>query len=135
MSLRNILSWWILLMGLAFIFVGTVHNLATDEVYKAGYDQLPGRLGQIFKLLFILAGSAVIYCGLIVAYSSFWLRKSQFWAWIICLSAGIFMLIFGAPSVMIMPGNPFAWILLIAAGAEILPLLIFFPQFIRREKA
>lgn len=131
MQRRQIGSYWVLAAGILIAILGMIHNAATKEVYYSGYDKLPMHHGWVFIYMFVVVGTAGIFAGGLVIYCSFGLRRSEKWSWIIALGVGVFMLTLAGGAVMVMPGNPFAYIGLALAILEILPLIVYHSEFNR----
>lgn len=129
MQRRKIGSYWVLVAGILIAILGMIHNAATKEVYYSGYDKLPTHHGWVFIYMFLAVGTVMIFAGGLVIYCSFGLRRSERWSWIISLGVGVFVVILVSGAVMVMPGNPFAYIGLALAILEIIPLILFHNEF------
>ena len=128
MERRKLGSRWVLVAGILIAVLGLIHDAATFVIFGDVGKPYDGKvLASIFT--FVATGAAVIFVGLLTVYSSFGLERSEKWAWTVAKGVGMFMIPFGLGAVATMPDNPFAYIGLVAAILEVIPLLIFRHEF------
>jgi len=128
MDRRKFISRWILVTGIIISLTGILHisftpamyqQMLKDEIVK---DKAPG-----FAYFFAFCGFAVLYAGLLTIYSFFGLKKSQKWARVIAISAGLFVALGGISAIAFAKfGNPMIYIMFICALSNLFLLLIFY---------
>jgi len=78
-----------------------------------------------FAYFFAFCGFAVLYAGLLTIYSWLGLRKSEKWAWVIAISAGLFVALGGISAIAFAKfGNPLIYVMSISAILNLFLLLI-----------
>lgn len=85
---------------------------------------LPSGESLTFLDMFLSTGIAVVFAGILIIYSSRSLKNSEQWAWNISLASGLFMLLLGVASVVFMYDNPFAYLTVVLAVIELIPLFL-----------
>lgn len=125
------LSLWILISGIIISIIGIAHNSFAPVMYhkmltvESVKDLTPG-----FIYFFVLGGSAFLFAGLLSIFSSFGLKKTEKWAWVIAISSGIFVAIGSIAAIAFAKfGNPMIYIQGICAISNIVLLLIFKKAF------
>jgi len=122
---------WIRLAGWLTLLLGSIHIAATPFVYtlSASLFADPDALSALY--MFEMTGIAVIFTGLLIIYASKGWQNGQCWAWHVCLGAGVFLLLLGLGAVLGMPDNPFAYLSLIIAIIENLPVWLYRHDFVK----
>ena len=125
MDRGKFVSRWILVTGIIIALTGLLHIGATPMMYRQMLqdetvkDKAPG-----FAYFFAFCGFAVLYAGLLSVYASSGLKKSQKWARLIAISAGLFVAIGGISAIAFAKfGNPLIYIMSISAMSNIFLLL------------
>jgi hypothetical protein len=116
---------WIQVAGWLTLVLGLIHIAATPLIFPLSTSLLadPELLSSLY--MFEMTGIAVVFAGWLVIYASRGWRQGQRWAWHVCLGAGIFLLLLGAGAVLTMPDNPFAYLSLVIAIVENLPVWLY----------
>lgn len=78
--------------------------------------------------------AAVIFAGLLIIYGSRGLGIAERWAWTTTFAAGVFVTLLGIGAILTMSDNPFAYLTLILAVVEVVPLVIIRISIRREEK-
>jgi hypothetical protein len=131
MAIRKFISRWILVTGIIIALIGIIHISFTPVMYQQMINDetidetLKGRAPG-FAYFFAFCGFAIFYAGLLTIYSSFGLKKSEKWALLIAISAGLFVAL-GCISAIIFAkfGNPLIYVTSICAISNVLLLLFF----------
>jgi hypothetical protein len=120
---------WVQVAGWLTIILGAIHIAATPLIFpmSASLFADPELLSSLY--MFVMTGIAVAFAGWLVIYASRGWRQGQRWAWHVCLGAGIFLLLLGAGAVLTMPDNPFAYLSLVIAIVENLPVWLYRREF------
>lgn len=120
---------WIQGAGWLTLGLGVIHIAATPLIFPLSASLLadPELLSSLY--MFVMTGLAVIFTGWLVMYASQGWRQGQRWAWQVCLGAGVYLLLLGAGAVLAMPDNPFAYLSLVIAIVENLPVWLYRSYF------
>ncbi len=120
---------WIQVAGWLTLVLGFIHIAATPLIFPLSASLLadPELLSSLY--MFEMTGLAVVFTGWLVIYASRGWRLGQRWAWHVCLGAGIFLFLLGAGAVLTMPDNPFAYLSLVIAMVENLPVWLYRGHF------
>ncbi|MEW5871191.1 MAG: hypothetical protein AB1894_18110 [Chloroflexota bacterium] len=126
---------WIQVAGWLTLGLGVIHIAATPLIFPLSASLLadPELLSSLY--MFEMTGFAVVFTGWLVMYASQGWRQGQRWAWQVCQGAGLFLLLLGAGAVLAMPDNPFAYLSLVIAIVENLPVWLYRSYFKRKEPA
>jgi uncharacterized membrane protein HdeD (DUF308 family) len=134
MDRRNRGSQWVLIAGILTVLLGLIHVAATPVIFSTMSDQLSAADKLTFLYMYIATGAAVIFVGWLVMYGSRGLRTSERWAWITTLAAGVFMSLLGIGAILAMSDNPFAYLTLVFAALELVPLWLYRQEFQQASK-
>lgn len=120
---------WIQVAGWLTLVLGLIHIAATPLIFPLSTSLLadPELLSSLY--MFVMTGLAVILTGWLVIYASQGWSQGQRWAWHVCLGAGVFLLLLGAGAILAMPDNPFAYLSLVIAIVENLPVWLYRGNF------
>jgi hypothetical protein len=131
MDRGKFVSRWILVTGIIIVLIGIAHSSFAPMMYQqmvkneAIKDKAPG-----FVYFFAFDGFAVVFAGLLTVFSSFGLKKSEKWAWIIALSSGLFIALGGIGAVAFAEfTNPMIYAMGISAVSNVFLLLVFCRNF------
>ena len=131
MNRRKFIGWWVLVTGVIIALIGIIHVSFTPVMYQQmlndeTLDERVKEKAPGFAYFFAFSGFAVVYAGLLTAYSSIGLKKSEKWAWITAGSAGLFLAIGGISAITFAKfENPMIYAMSISAISNVLLLLIF----------
>jgi len=125
MEKRKRISRWILIMGIFFTLLGLVHIAATPLVIETELAGLDKGIVRVFVYMFVATGVAVVCAGLLVVYSAIGMKRAENMAWPVAVGGGLFMLLLGIGAVVMMTDNPFAYIMLVSATAEMALLWMY----------
>lgn len=117
-------SKWVYFSGISIIILGIIHLSAAFIIYPQIKHMLPSGESLTFLDMFLSTGIAVVFAGILIIYSSRSLKNSEQWAWNISLASGLFMLLLGVASVVFMYDNPFAYLTVVLAVIELIPLFL-----------
>lgn len=134
MDRRNRGSQWVLIAGILTVLLGLIHVAATPVIFSTMSDQLSAADKLTFLYMYIATGAAVIFVGWLIMYGSRGLRTSERWAWITTLAAGVFMSLLGIGAILAMSDNPFAYLTLVFAALELVPLWLYRHDFQQASK-
>ena len=126
MDRRKFISRWILVTGIIIAVIGILHISFTPAMYQQMLkDQTLKEKALGFAYFFAFCGFAVLYAGLLTIYSWLGLRKSEKWAWVIAISAGLFVALGGISAIAFAKfGNPLIYVMSISAILNLFLLLI-----------
>jgi uncharacterized membrane protein HdeD (DUF308 family) len=128
MKKRRFVSRWILAMGIIIAIIGIIHTSFAPAMYQQMLkdDTLKDKAAG-FVYFFALGGFAFLFAGILTIFSSFGLKKSEKWAWLIAISAGLFVALGGISAVTFAEfGNPMIYVMSISAISNVFLLLIFY---------
>ena len=127
MDKRKLISRWILVTGIIIALIGIIHTCFTPMMYQQALkDEAIKDKAAGLAYFFAFCGFAVIYAGFLTIYSSFGLKKSEKWALILSVSAGLFLAIGGIGAIAFAKfGNPMIYVMSICAISNIFLMLIF----------
>ena len=95
MTAPKLVSRWVLVAGLLAALIGAIHAVS------------------------------LLYAGLSMAYASHGLRRSERWARVISLGAGVFILLVSVSALRVSPGaHPLFWVMTVGAASSIVLVLI-----------
>ena len=114
-------------MGIIIALIGIIHTCFTPMIYRQMLkDEAVKDKAAGFAYFFAFSGFAISYAGLLTIYSSFGLKKSEKWALLLAISAGLFVAIGGISAIAFAKfGNPMIYIMSISAISNVFLLLIF----------
>ncbi len=118
-------SQWVFVAGILIIILGLIHIAATPMVFCMDFGKLPTKVGLAFIYVFVATGVAVVFAGLLAVYGSIGIKRSERMARPLAVGVGVFMLFVGVGAVITMSDNPFAYMGLVLALVEIVPLWIY----------
>ena len=116
------------ILGFLILLMGIVHELYTGEVWKMLVNTDP-MIKWTFMYMYLSTGLAVILCGFLLLFMASQLKKGQPLSQFLSLSICAFLTLLGIGGVIIMPMNPFAWLMLILAGVNIILILRYRSHF------
>jgi len=125
MNKSQLVYRWLLITGSLIILLGVAHMaIAVPRgiqivKYLPQAAALPLTLGNIVTALAV--GSA----GLLTIYCASGVKRTEYWAWTIAVSAGIFMIIVGIGYILVTPNNPFAYLAFLIALFDLVPLVLY----------
>jgi hypothetical protein len=120
---------WIRLSGWLTIVLGSIHIAATPFIYALSTSLFADADMLANLYMFEMTGLAVIFTGWLIIYAAKGWQDGQRWAWHLCLGAGVFLLLLGIGAVLAMSVNPFAYLSLVIAIIENLPVWIYRKDF------
>jgi len=116
-------SRWLFITGILTILIGSIHEAATPFIFK-GHSVPPDSL-----YMFLSTGAAVFFMGALIIYCSRMLKQSERSAWAPAVAAGVYLLLAGIGAILVMPANPFSYLMFIVAFLELMPLFIYRREF------
>lgn len=130
MEKRRAGSRWILITGALTLLLGIIHCSLTSFIYHhMGIDQLAAVNAKVFIWLYVITGISYIFAGFMTIYCSIGLNNAEPWAWDIIRITLVFILIGEISSVVMLQGNPFAYLSLIIGLIQLLVLLVYGQEF------
>ncbi|MCK5163947.1 MAG: DUF2867 domain-containing protein [Desulfobacula sp.] len=131
MTTNQHIEKWQYYSGILIVLIGMVHVSAIFPIFATGYESLPGESMPVGIYMFIATGVAVMFTGLLIIYCSNGMANLENRAWYSLMFCGGFLIMIGGGAVAVMPGNPFAWVMLAAALVQIFPFILFGKHFQR----
>ena len=117
------------ILGFLILLMGLIHEFYTGEVWKMLVNTDP-MIAWTFLYMYLSTGLAVILCGFLLLFMASQLKKGQPLAKFLSLSICAFLTLLGIGGVIIMPTNPFAWLMLILAGFNVILILQYRSHFV-----
>lgn len=127
MDRRKFISRWVLVTGIIIALTGIIHVCAAPAGYQQMMkDEVVKDKAAGFVYFFAFCGFAILYAGLLTIYSSLGLKKSEKWALLLAISAGLFVTLGGISAIAFAKfENPMIYIMSISAMSNVFILLIF----------
>ncbi len=129
---QQLVSRWLLVTAILITLLGAIHVAATPLVFRTGFESLSqdNLLTSIY--MFVATGVCLIFVGLIAIFCARGIGES--WALTLSTWIGVFVLLFAISAIAVMFTNPFAYITLLIALANLAPL-VFFRSSLQRAMA
>jgi hypothetical protein len=121
-SARKIGSTWLLITGILVTLLGVLHVALTPYVYGMGWNELPAAEGRVFVYMYVAAGLALAFAGVLTIRSARALGRGEKWGYGVATLAGWFVILMGVGAVLNMRSDPFAWSALAVAILNYIPL-------------
>jgi hypothetical protein len=121
-SARRIGSTWLLVTGILITALGVAHVALTSVVYEQGWKDLPPPQPRVFLYMYIGAGLALAFAGVLTVRGARALGRGEKWGYGVASLAAWFVILMGVGAVVNMRSNPFAWAALVVAVLNYVPL-------------
>ena len=135
MDMGKFVSRWILVTGIIIVLIGVVHSSFAPMMYQQMMkDEAIKDKAMGFVYFFAFDGFAIVFAGLLTVFSSFGLKKSEKWAWLIAISSTLFVAIGMIGAVTFAKfGNPMIYVASVSSISSVLLLLFFYKDFKNRS--
>ena len=103
-------------------FLGIAHLGSAPEVMRRIPQEIPVEGQKIFLFMYLAAGASVLLDGALLICSAAGTARRWRGFWSLGLLAGLYLVLLGGAAAVLMPSNPFAYLVL-ASGLSALPPL------------
>ncbi len=125
MDKSQLVHRWLLVTGSLISLLGVAHLVIAVPMGIEVVKSLPRDAALPLTLGNIVTAVAVSGAGLLTIYCASGLKRTERWAWITALGAGIFIALLGIGYILITPDNPFAYLAFVVALCDLAPLGLY----------
>jgi pheromone shutdown protein TraB len=128
---HQLVARWLLVTAVLITLLGAIHTAATPIIFRTGFESLSQDNLITSIYMFAATGIFLMFVGAIAIYSARGVKRLENWALTLSTWIGVFVALFAISAVAVMVTNPFAYIMLVIALANLALLLAFRPSLQR----